>query len=159
MLLELLHHDGDGTLQLRVMSRSDILRQLFDRYIGRNTMAFNFPIPLETIDRITRRGHEAPVDESRVTADAHEASPRARAHQGAEARLAKVPGHGVAARTGRLVDNHRFGAEDGSLRIVDRWAITFDGIAQMLLAQDADNIIGQESALVEALVENHALPV
>src|SRR5258707_4671027 len=159
MLLELLHHYGDGTFQLRVMSRGDVLRQLFDRYIGRNTMAFNFPIPLKTIDGITRCGHEAAVDQSRITADAHQATPGARAHQGAEARLTKVPGHGVAARPGRLVDDHRFGAEDGSLRIVDRCAITFDGIAQMLLAQDADNIIGQESALVEALVENHALPV
>src|SRR5258708_28542396 len=111
------------------------------------------------MEAIAGWGQEPAVEESGKPADAHQATPGARAHQGAEARLTKVPGHGVAARPGRLVDDHRFGAEDGSLGIVDRCAITFDGIAQVLLAQDADDIVGQESALVETLVENDTLPV
>ncbi len=96
MFLELLHHNGHGAFQLRIMSGRHVLRQFFHRHIGRNAMAFNFPLAAETIDRITRCGHEAPIDQSRIPSDSHQAAPGARAHQSPQACLAEVPGHGVA---------------------------------------------------------------
>ena len=65
MLLELLQQDRNRTLQLRVMPSGHILRQLFHLDVGRDAVAFHFPLAVQTIDPIPRRGDPAAIDPHR----------------------------------------------------------------------------------------------
>ena len=56
MFFQLLQHDGYGTLELRIMSGRDIFRQLFDHHIRGNAVTFDFPLTVQAVNGIARRG-------------------------------------------------------------------------------------------------------
>src|SRR5581483_6032673 len=97
--------------------------------------------------------------ERRVAANADQAAPGALAHQLADAGLAEVPGHGVAAGAGEFVDDHHLGAEDGAARRRVDLARARGPVIEQRSTQVVDDVIRSLTAAVETLVDHGSLLV
>ena len=78
---------------------------------------------------------------------------------GPEVELAEHPGQEVAARAGRLVDDHDLGAEDRGAGRADRLAVAGGPVADQRPAQEVDVVVGHLAAAVEPLVDDDGLLV
>ena len=56
VLLQLLHHDRDCPLQLHIVTRGHIFRQLLHFDIRWDAVTFHLPLAVQTIDPVARRG-------------------------------------------------------------------------------------------------------
>src|ERR1700731_2716221 len=92
MLFQLLHHDLDGLVELRVVSLTECCRIEIDIVIRRYAGVFDLPLAIEAVNRGARRGDAAAVEKFGVAPDADQSPPCFLPHQRAEAGLAEVPG-------------------------------------------------------------------
>ena len=111
VLGQLLQHDLDGLVELRVLARGHGGRVLLDVDIGRDAHVLDDPAVLGEDGQVGRRDAAA-IHQGREAEDADQAAPGPLADQLAQAELAEHPRQQVAARAGRLVDDHDLGAED-----------------------------------------------
>src|ERR1051325_2163457 len=158
MLRHLGHQVIDRALQLRVVALAPLGGVELHLDVGGDAGILHFPLPLQAVHRRVGRGVRAAIHEARTGAAGHEAAPGARAHQRSDLELLEVPRHGVAAAAGHAVDQHRLrpvdrprGDGDVLLRVAER------DRAELRPAEHVDDVVGQQAALVEALVDHRAL--
>src|SRR5262249_44335175 len=103
--------------------------------------------------------YHSAVDQRRIAADPDQPAPGPLADQGPELGLAESVWQVVAPGTGALVDEHHLGAVNGAAR--ERQVIAFarpsGDIGPQRLAEVVDDVIGQLTAAVEALVNDDSL--
>ena len=73
---------------------------------------------------------------------------------GPELEFAEHPGQKVASGASRLVNNHDFGTEDGSIRSANRLAKASRPVTHQRSAQQLDVIVGHLPATVEPLIDD-----
>ncbi len=125
--------------------------------VGRDAVIFDFPITTESIESPTGCGDMPTIEKRRIAADANESAPSFHTDERAEAGFTEIPRHGVAARAGKLIDDHDFGSEDGLRGIGDVFAFAGHDSAHGMTAEIFDDVIGDIAAVVVAFVENRAL--
>ena len=124
---------------------------------GAMPVIFHFPLAVQAVDRPARRGDAAAVHQRRITPDADEAAPRARADERADFVLLEHPRKRVAARARHFVDDHRLGSVDLRERRAEFFAFARDrAVAQRPLKQ-IDDLVGDFAAVVVAFVDDGRL--
>src|SRR5262249_35018469 len=157
-LRELLHRDRDRLLELWVVALPDELRIHLDLDVRRDAPVLDLPLAVQAVDRDPRRRHASAVEELRVIVDTHEPAPRAGADDRPDARAPEEPGQRIAARPGHLVREHHLRALDrrGGARLL--LAVARDHETGQRTPQVVHDVVRHVSALVEALVDDRALP-
>src|SRR5580704_12210895 len=117
MLLKRIQHDLDSLLELRIVAFANELGIELDFDIGRDATVLHFPFALGSVNGPSWRRDAAAVHELRIISDPHKPTPSLHADQWPDARLAEVPGHSVAARAGKFIDDHCLGTVDRLLRL------------------------------------------
>jgi hypothetical protein len=84
-------------------------------------------------------------------------APGSFADERTDVQLFEKPGHRVAARTGEFVDEHRFRSVNRARRNVPIFAVAESDFGELLAIQIFDDVIGEQTAAVKALVNNRAL--
>src|SRR6202034_1351464 len=148
---------GDGALQLRVVAFAHELGVLNHFDIGRDAVAFHFPVAVEIGNGGARCGDSAAIEQHGRTTDADQTTPGAHADERADFRLAEKPGHGVTARTGELIDDHHLRTVDRHRRIEHVLTFARGDHVHRLAAKIVDDVVGELAAVIEALIENGAL--
>ena len=97
MLFQLLHHDFDGFLELRVVALAEGCGIEVNFDIGRDTVILHFPLAVEAIDGSARRGDPAAINQFGISPDADQSSPCLFADKQTNAGFAEIPGQGIAA--------------------------------------------------------------
>src|SRR5579872_6975891 len=111
--LEFFHGHLHRFLQLGVTAFAHERGILLHLNIGRHTDILHLPLAGErVVDSGTGRTHEASVHEWWTSGHADQAAPGAGSDELADAGAFEVPGHGIAARAGALIDDHHLGSED-----------------------------------------------
>ena len=77
--------------------------------------------------------------------------------RGPIAGFAEVPGHGIAARTRKIIDDHRFRSVNGLLGFGVGLALPGHDQAHHRPVQVVDDVVRQLAAAVEAFIEHRAL--
>ena len=77
--------------------------------------------------------------------------------RGPDAGFAEVPGHGVAARTRKFIDDHRLRTKDGLLGFGIGFTLAGHDQAHDRAVQVIDDVIRQLAAAVEAFIQHRAL--
>src|SRR6202042_775711 len=106
-----------------------------------------------------RRRDEATVNERGIAADADEASPRAHADDRPEMRLAEEPRKRVAARARELVNDQHLRTVNSEQRVERRLAVAWNEDRLGPPAEIVDDVVGDLTSVIEALVENDTLLV
>src|SRR5271170_4953102 len=75
MLLQLLHHDLDCLIELRVVSLAIGSRVEIDFDVWSYSVILHFPLAFETIDSAPRRRHMTSVEQLRVTSNPDQTAP------------------------------------------------------------------------------------
>src|SRR5882724_6980737 len=88
----------------------------FDIDVGLNAMVLHFPLALKAVERSTRRGYRAAVNQLGIVINSNQSSPGIFSNKGPDPSLAEIPGQGVATRTRKLINDHHLGAIDRSQR-------------------------------------------
>src|SRR5690242_19351610 len=108
ILLQVRQQNLNGFLELWVVTFSHRFWIELHLYVRRNALVFHFPLVVGCPETTAGSGHDTSVHQRLKRAEeSDQSSPRAFANQGADLRLAKVPGHRIATRSGVLVDDHR----------------------------------------------------
>src|SRR5207249_2592072 len=98
MLFQLLHHDLDSFVELRVFSLAECSRIQFDVVVRGRAMVFDFPVAVEAVKSGTGGGDASAVEEFGIAADSDQAAPSSLADQRTDACFTEIPGQRVAAR-------------------------------------------------------------
>src|SRR5579862_4616442 len=113
MLVQLVHHHGDGLLELRVVARAPGSRVHLHLDVGIHTVVLHVPSAVRIPEGEVRRRNGPAIHKDGVSADPHQAAPRAPADELADLSLAEHPRHQVAAGAGIFIDDHRLRAKYG----------------------------------------------
>src|SRR5437868_5142785 len=89
--LELLHHQLDRFFELHVVALAPSLRRHFHLNIGSDTVVFHVPFALGVVEGEARRGDPAAIEQRRITANADQSTPGARAYQRPDMVEAEIP--------------------------------------------------------------------
>ena len=121
----------------------DVGRRLLHLDVRRHALVLDDPAVLGPDGEVGRR-HRAAVHQDREAEDADQAAPGALADQRAELELAEHPGQEVAARAGRLVDEHDLRPVDGRARRLEVRAVAHRPVAHDRPAQEVDVVVGDQ---------------
>src|SRR6185312_10557055 len=159
MLVELLHGNRHGALELWIMTLAHELRVLPHGHIGAHSVILHRECAVETLYRNARSRNAAAIHQLRIATDANEPAPGALAHQRADVVHLEVPRQRIAARAGELIDDHDLGPEN-RLRRHHRHATPAGHVdAHGPLLQLLDDIVRDQAAVVVALIDDDALLV
>ena len=128
-----------------------------DFVVGRDAMVLDLPFAFEAVDGGAGRGDAATIDQLGISADTDKTAPGAFADEWADAGFAEIPGQRIAAGAGHFVDDHDLGAVDGFGRAGPIVAFASDDLAHHGPAEVFDDVVGELSTFVEALVDDGAL--
>ena len=132
---------------------------MLDFDIGRHAFVFHAPAVFARPERQVRRRDGAAIHQHGKAEDAHQAAPRRLADQRAHVVFAEHPRQQVAARAGRLVDQHGARPLDRGGRRLHVGAIAHGPPGDFLLLQNLDVVIGHAAAAIETLVDDDGLLV
>src|SRR5208283_3758610 len=98
MLFQLLHHDFDCFVELRVASVAVRGGVEVDFIIWSDADILHFPLPLEAVDRGPRRRNVTAVEQFGISSNSYQTSPGFLADQRTQPGFAEIPRQRVTAR-------------------------------------------------------------
>lgn len=133
VLSQLSEHLFNCSVELRVLALGDGSGVLFDLDVWRYTHVFDDPAILGENGQIGR-GHASSIHQDRKTENSDQAAPGSFTDELSQAEFVEHPRQKVAARSGRLVDDHDFGTENGRVRGTNRLPMAGCPVADERLA-------------------------
>src|SRR4030042_6177400 len=151
------HDDLDGLVQLGINPLPHERGVKLHFYVRNDPDILRDPMAVRAPDSGTRRRYITSIHKLGSSGPADEASPGALAHQGSHFSFLKVPGHGVPARPGELVDEHDLGPEDSTLGLDFVLSVAGGDEAYHLSLEAFDDIRGQHASAVNTLIHDKSL--
>src|SRR6185295_11568698 len=152
ILLQLIHNDLNRFLQLRVMSIDDIGGHLLDFDVRSDADVLDYPSFLRSPYRKVGRGHPSSIHQHRKAENADQSAPGALADKLAQTKLAPHPWQIVAARAGRLINNHHLWTLYRRGRVFDIRAVAHRPVRRQWPAKNVDVVVRRLPTAVEPLI-------
>src|SRR4051794_37839161 len=127
--------------------------------VRRHAAVLNLPFAIESVNGSVRGTNVSAVHQRRDTRSRDQAAPGPLSYQRANVQLFKEPRHRVAARTGKLIDQHHLRAVDRAGRDVPVLAVAERDLGQLLPPEILDDVIGEQTAAIETLIDHGSLLV
>src|SRR6188768_641741 len=159
VLLKQLYPFGNRSFELRIAPFDHIGRRVFNLDVRRDADIFDIPLPLQVIECQARRGDTTAVYCRRSAKCTDQSTPRACSNQRPEFAKVKHIRESVAARSGRLINDHHLRTEYPRQWRGRRLAVTQGEIAHRFPVKLVYDVVRHHAALVVSLVYHRSVSV